>query len=130
VVDSDATFYSYLTDGDIFAEDGRILLTVLKVSPNSPHLFLRWAADAYPDGGYANDKVALQEDSPWECMLASRMPMWFWRSTFQNCRDHIARQWQLPFDEAFKQFSSGPYSHSTSWPTMPFVTKRTSTRCV
>lgn len=109
VVDSDATFYSYLTRKNIFSADGRINLTVCRPSSASPWKIARMLARSEHGCAYRNDKVALGEESPYECMMNNRMPIWFWRSTFAACRNHIARHWQVSFDAAYENFSRAPY---------------------
>lgn len=109
VVDSDATFYTYLTRQNIFSGDGRIMLTVCRPSRLSPWEVARMLVRSEDECAYRNDKVALGEDSPYECMMTNRMPIWFWRSTYEACRKHVERHWNTSFDTAFASFSRAPY---------------------
>ncbi len=109
-VDSDSTFYSYLTQPSIFSDDGRLVLNVYRGSATSESAFVRQVIFNGGTGIYRNDTVALRAASPFECMYTNRMPIWFWRSTYENCRRHIAQQWHTDFDSAFMEFSKGPYS--------------------
>jgi len=109
-VDSDSTFYTYLTRPNIFAQNGRILLNVYRGSAESESVFIREHIFQAGAGFYSHDKVALRAASPMENMVTNRMPIWFWRSTYANCRRHIARQWNTDFESAFTIFSRGPYS--------------------
>ncbi len=110
VVDSDATFYSYLTRKNIFSGDGRVLLSAYRLSRDSRSHLVRRLARSEDGCAYRNDRVALGEDAPYDGMLPNRMPIWFWRSTYSACRAHIALQWGTDFDAAFETFSRAPYS--------------------
>ena len=109
VVDSDATFYSYLTRQNILSDDGRVLLNVYRPSKRSSSYFVRRLVRFAGGSAYVNDKIALGEALPYECMPTNRMPIWFWRSTFANCRRHIARHGNVEFDDAYRAFSRAPY---------------------
>jgi len=116
VVDSDSTFFTYITKENIFTNDGRVIVNAYLITPENVKkanpLFRKCEIKNILKYGnaYINDKVALKEESPYECMLTNRMPMWFWRSTYENCRKHIEKKWGIPFDEAFKIFSRKKYS--------------------
>lgn len=109
VVDSDATFYTYLTRKNILSEDGKVILTLFRPTETSPWATARMLTRSEDGCAYRNDKVALREGATYECMMTSRMPIWFWRSTFEACRNHIARRWNTSFDTAFEDFSRGPF---------------------
>ena len=94
VIDADGCFYTHMTRENILTPDGRILL---RVGNGTSH--------------YENDKVALGFDEKvYEFMYLNRMPIFFWKSTYENARAHIAKRYNTTFDEAFKQFSLRRYS--------------------
>jgi len=94
VIDGDGCFYTHMTRENFLAPDGRILL---RVGNGTSH--------------YENDKVALGfDENSYELMWHNRMPIFFWKSTFENARAHIAKRYNTTFDEAFKQFSLAKYS--------------------
>lgn len=94
VIDADAWLISYVTRETIFAPDGRIILRAAK-DPSHFHM----------------DTVALGMPTPYDFMWIDRMPIWFWKSTFQNVRKYIASQWNTSsFDDAFRNFSVSRYS--------------------
>jgi len=110
VVDSDSTFFSYVRPKDIFFENKIKLHVVL---PKIHHFNNRLSnmAKSYGEGDhYKNDKVALKIDTPYEYMYTNRMPIFFYKETFENCRNYISKQWNMSFDEAFKTFSRDQYS--------------------
>ena len=110
VVDSDATFYTYLTRQNILSDEEKIILSVYRPTVKSPSYLVRRLARSEDGCAYRNDKLALGEESPYESIMTNRMPIWFWRSTYAACRDHIARKWNTRFDAAFEIFSRAPYS--------------------
>lgn len=94
VIDADAEIFSYLTRENIFAPDGRIILRAAKAPSH-----------------YDMDKVALGVTAtPYDFMWIDRMPIWFWKSTFANVRNHIASHWNASFNDAFRNFSTSRYS--------------------
>jgi hypothetical protein len=92
-IDADGTFFTHMTRENILAPDGRILLRVGNAKSH-----------------YRNDKVALGIDYIYEFMYPNRMPIFFWKSTLENARAHIAKHYNTTFDEAFKHFSLATYS--------------------
>ena len=107
-VDSDSTFFSFLRPRDIFY-DNKIKLHV--VTPNYNHTNKTFYFLSKNDGDtYRNDKVALKIKTPYEYMRTIRMPIFFYKETFENCRNYISKKWNIPFDEAFKIFSRDEYS--------------------
>jgi hypothetical protein len=105
VVDSDSTFASYLTYENILSDDGRILLQGVSFKKS-------WKTPLHitNDGDqFCNDAVALGFYCPWDLMSTNRMPMFFWRSTFINLRNYIAKLYGVNFDEAYKIFSRNRY---------------------
>ena len=110
VLDSDATFFSYLTPENILDADGRLRLHVVAPTLDAPQPLLRWSATELGTGsGYCNDKLALGEPAPYDAMATDRNPVWFWRETYSGVRSHVARCWGTSFDNAFAQFSSRRY---------------------
>lgn len=92
IVDSDSSFFSYVTKSTILDPVGRI------------------HARALYGIYYRNDVTALGFNDIYEFMGPARFPMWFYRETFANCRRHIATRFNTTFDEAFKIFAAGPSS--------------------
>ena len=93
VIDADGCLFTHMTRENILGPDGRILL---RAGNGTSH--------------YQNDKLALGFDHAYEFMFIDRMPIFFWKSTFENARAHIAKHYNTTFDEAFKQFSLAQYS--------------------
>lgn len=94
IIDSDGCFFSFYTKENIVASDGRIML---RAGGQQSH--------------YQMDREALKLPTPYEFMYPDRMPMSFWKSTFVNVRQFIAKQWNVSnFDNAFQEFSKGRYS--------------------
>ena len=94
IIGADGCFFSYYTKENIIAPDGRIML---RAGQQQSH--------------YQMDKVALKLPTPYEFMYPDRMPMSFWKTTFANVRQFIAKQWNVShFDDAFQEFSRGRYS--------------------
>lgn len=60
---------------------------------------------------YDGDARALGYETPWDFMYTDVMPKFFWRETFQLCREYIRHRWNAStFDEAFPKFAYGKYS--------------------
>eukprot|EP00957_Ditylum_brightwellii_P057715 4376228-Ditylum_brightwellii.AAC.1 len=93
VIDADGCFLNYVTCENMLAPDGRILLCA---GNGTSH--------------YRNDIVALGFDYAYEFMYINKMPIFFWKSTFENARAHIAKHYNTTFDEVFKHFSLASYS--------------------
>lgn len=110
VVDSDSTFFSYVRPKDIFFEN-KIKLHVVLPKINHFNNTLSKMAKNYGEGDhYKNDKTVLKIDTPYEYMYTNRMPIFFYKETFENCRNYISKRWNMSFDEAFKIFSRDEYS--------------------
>jgi hypothetical protein len=100
VIDADACFFSFLTM-ESFLQDGRIVSKAMK------------SGDHY----VAGDRMAIYGPNqnqtihlPLDFMWIDRMPLFFWRSTFPMVRAAISKVWKMPFDDAFRQFSTVKFS--------------------
>jgi len=105
-VDSDSTFVSYMTMSNILTKSGKIKLHVI-----SPKSEMNLYNCIFGEGSqYCNDKIALGVPTPYDAMITDRMPIFFWRSTFTNCRKYISDLHKCSFEDAFKIFSKDRYS--------------------
>ena len=110
-VDSDVTLKSFIRHEDIFFEN-KIKLFVCQPTKDNPSQYLREVAlhCGCEGSNYRNNKVALKQSTPYAYMVTGQMPIFFYRETFENCRNFISKQWNLSFDEAYKIFGREPYS--------------------
>jgi len=92
-IDSDAMFFSLLTESTIYDEKKKV---ICKAINRTIH--------------YKNDGIALRMENVHAYMWIDRFPFWFQRETFQNARSYIAKQWGVSFDRAFDEFSRKKYS--------------------
>lgn len=109
VVDSDSTFFSFLTRQNLFASDGRLKLHAVmpplrRARGRMKHL------ESTTGSTYINDPLALGEPAPYEAMWTDRMPICFWRDSYARLRDFVAGRWGRSFDDAFVEFSRSGYS--------------------
>lgn len=110
IVDSDSTFTTYLTDENIFTNDGKIKIMGIKPLKSWVHWSNETKWYKFKDGAqHENDDIALQFQTIYDCMATNIMPFFFWKTSFNNFRKYIESVWNMPFDEAYKIFSKKPY---------------------
>lgn len=96
LLDTDVRMYSLLTEDMIFDNQGRIL------------------ARGIVGDHYWGDKYALKEEDRGpldvDFMYTDAFPMFFWRHTFANVREHVAGLWGVDFDTAFRIITAKVYN--------------------
>ena len=110
IVDSDSTFTTYLTDENIFINDGKIKIMGIKPLKSWVHWSNESKLYKFKDGAQQeNDDIALQFQTIYDCMATNLMPFFFWKTSFNNFRKYIESVWNMSFDEAYKIFSKKTY---------------------